>query len=153
VIAVTNIEWATWAAALGTFSAAVAAVCIAVWSYRKELHRNRVRVWEARRDQVTKDLDETRRLVMTAEYRPDALESPMVFGTILHAVVKHSGLLDDDKRTAEMLTRWWQDGSELNVLEEMVHTLDRRLDRLRSLPELASLDESDSRDEPPPESH
>jgi hypothetical protein len=47
-----------------------------------------VRVWEALRDQVVTDLDETRRLVLTVIYGRDALEGPILFGTILQGLVR-----------------------------------------------------------------
>src|SRR5947209_4887507 len=94
MIAMTNIEWATWGAAIGTFLAALAAVGTAWWSHRNEQARDRLRRWETSRDQMITDLDETRRLLVIAIQRPTSLVSDDLFGTIVHALVKHAHLMD-----------------------------------------------------------
>ena len=40
------------------------------------------------------DLDETRRLLVIAIQRPTSLVSDDLFGTIVHALVKHAHLMD-----------------------------------------------------------
>jgi hypothetical protein len=105
VLSMTNIEWATWAAAAGTFAAALAAVGIAVWSHRKEVRQHALRAWEADRDRAIEDLDETRRLLIVIMEESRALNEADLFGTIVHALGRHSRL-ERPARAAQLLVRW-----------------------------------------------
>ena len=134
----TNIELATWAAALGTFAAAVAAVGTAWWSHRNEVARDERRDWERARDQAITDADETRRLLVIVISRRDALDNAELFGTIVHALDKHSRLLGA-RPAADLLVRWQRDGSELSTLEELIDKLTEQLQALRNATPLGQL--------------
>jgi hypothetical protein len=119
----TNIEWATWAAAVGTFVAAVAAVGIAIGTGFNERRRDREREWRARRDQIVTDIDETRRLLIAVTYRRQALGDPVLFGTIVHSLAKHSHLMDIE-RAAQLLDQWGGSESSLDEMEKLIRQLD-----------------------------
>jgi hypothetical protein len=85
------------------------------------------------------DLDETRRLLVVAIWRPSALSSDERFGTLVHALDKHSHLMDAQV-AADMLTRYHGSRSGLDELERLVNTIDQKLERLGSLPMLAPLE-------------
>jgi hypothetical protein len=140
MVAMTNTELATWAAAAGTFAAAVVAVWIALWSHRNEVRRDVEREWRLRRDRAVTDLDETRRLVMTAIHRRDVLNDSLLFGTILHAIVHHSQLITDATRAEQMLRGWLHDTSGLDTLEKLEATLTERMELLRMAPLRSLLD-------------
>jgi hypothetical protein len=138
VLSMTNIEWATWAAAAGTFAAALAAVGIAVWSHRKEVRQHKLRAWEADRDRAIEDADETRRLLIVIMEEPRALNEADLFGTIVHALVWHSRL-EDPERAAQLLVRWRAGEGVREELESHVATLSVRIAALRAAEPFASV--------------
>jgi hypothetical protein len=129
---VTNIEWATWATAIGTVAAAVAAVGIALWSHRIEVQRDEIREFRAARDREITDLDETRRLLTVMLVRRPVLADPVLFGTIVHALVKHSGLIGEVDRAASLLQDYFSTDSNRRDFEELVAIIDKRLVELKS---------------------
>ena len=122
---------AAWAAAIGTFLAAVAAVGIAAVTNHRDARRERRRDLYAEIDRQMTDLDETRRLLFVAWFQPSAVADPMLFSTITHALAKHSGLMDAE-RAAQMLTRRARDNSEEQDVRDLVDQIDARLDDLRT---------------------
>ena len=77
---------------------------------------------------------------MTAIYRREVLNDPLLFGTILHAVVHHSQLIADATRAEQMLRGWLHDTSGLDTLENLEGTLTERMDVLRASAPLSPLD-------------
>jgi hypothetical protein len=134
----TNIEWATWAAAVGSIAAAAIALGIALWSHRNELNRDETRRWEAERDRQITDLDETRRLLQAVMRRRDLLQDPILFGTLVNAIAKHAHLMEV-RHASDMLDRWYGSESGLDRLEELVSTIDARIVALGAAPVLSPL--------------
>ena len=72
--------------------------------------------------------------------RIDLREHVELRGTLEHALVKHSRILDR-AGAVDLLQRWMADGSSLDTLENLVALIDDRIERLQQAPELSDLDE------------
>jgi hypothetical protein len=128
----TGSDAAEWLAAIGTVAATFAAVLIAVWSQ----HGAKVLDWERERDRLIRDYDETRRLLVMVIHRSDALQSPDLFGSLVHALAWHSWLIDAE-RAAELLNNYYRDRSSRDELDQLVNDMTERLDYTRGLRPLA----------------
>jgi hypothetical protein len=137
----TNIEWATWVTAAGTILAAGSAVGLAWWSHKIGVRSNDRRDWQQARGFVLRDLDETRRLLIINNLRPEALDSPDLYGTIVNAVDKHSQL--SDALTAGNMLNNRRQGipAARDQIDALLTRLDRWIDYVRKAKPSEALDE------------
>lgn len=119
--------WGQWMGAAGSIVAAVAALWIAWWGWERAEKLRAADAEAARRAQVRRDLDETRRIALTAHsIRGPQGYSPEVIATVVNALAYHSEIVTPNV-AHEVLTQFQSGGDQQRVIEQLIDMLCREL--------------------------
>lgn len=117
--------WGQWIGAGGSIVAAVAALWIAWWGWeRAEKHRG-ADAEAVRESDRRKDLDETRRIALTAHLQGNA-SPPEVVATVVNALVYHSKIVRPDE-AQQMLNRLRSTENLAPVLQQLINSICKEL--------------------------